>query len=429
MPEKPAMTRANLRWPLLTGKERSPPFKDHDDSWLARHWPDLLDCHFISPRPGEAACMADVAKMLDTGYACITTQPAADIVTEPRKLSEAELEAIKVWHEKKTAQLLEQRGDLYVAERNLASLARSHHDEAMEAHALTQQTTKDATVALKSHISEELAALRGPKATKRQQLVGKKVVARSPDHEMGEEVFEICQTFIDGQTQTAVCLLKAEGKPTLLREFSKLAISDKFVSESSEPVRVVVVSRPDESVLYHTGWRGSVVKTSSTTATVNFPYLGDGKIGNKTVAVRKEHLEILAADDVSQMPNKHPWVGESVKVQEGMGKIVHVAADQGQVKILLDNSKRKKFAFVESRGSSFDELFGASSPTTEVLQQPQAVPAQRTPEEAVAHADDAGIVSVADSDAESDVPALVPLPSGDGEPVAPAEPGRKRGAE
>ena len=40
--------------------------------------------------------MADVAKMLDTGYACITTQPAADIVTEPRKLSEAELEAIKL---------------------------------------------------------------------------------------------------------------------------------------------------------------------------------------------------------------------------------------------------------------------------------------------------------------------------------------------
>ena len=89
------MRRANIRRPLLTGKARSPPFKDHDDAWLAKHWPDLLHCHFMSPRPGEAACMTDVAKMMDTGHACVTAHPASEKAAAPRKLSDAELEAIK----------------------------------------------------------------------------------------------------------------------------------------------------------------------------------------------------------------------------------------------------------------------------------------------------------------------------------------------
>ena len=301
----------------------------------------------------------------------------------------------------------------------------------------TRQQVQSSMDAVKECIRDEIQKLStGPSISAgvrrtHQKLLGRKVIAAQPDAEMGDDTYEIShveeQTFPDGKKHT-VCLIKAEGRATLSRKFSNLSLSDPFAGNGLEQVRVVVKSRPDDSVFYHVGWRATVQKTLGLhEARVNFSYLRDGKIANKTIAVRKEHLEILAADDVSQMPNKHPWVGEPVKVDEGTGKIVHV--EQGRVKILLDNSKKKKFAFVESRGASFDELFGGS-PTTEVLEQPQAALEQQAADKAVPQADDSGrAVSVADSDAESDAPALIPLPSGDGEPVAPAEPKRKRGAE
>ena len=145
--------------------------------------------------------------------------------------------------------------------------------------------------------SEILSASRKT-AVKRpnQKLVGKKVVAASPDgpdHEMGEEIYEIShaeqQTFADGQKHT-VCLIKGpESKPTLSRPLSKLSICDEFVAKGGRPVRVLVISKPTENVLYHTGWRGVVETASSPNVKVNFPFLKMGKIAHTTVSVPRQH--------------------------------------------------------------------------------------------------------------------------------------------
>jgi hypothetical protein len=360
--------------------------------------------------------MADVAKMLDTGCACITTHPAVDIVTEPRKLSDQELETIKAWHDKKTAQLLEQRGDLYVAERNLATLARTHHDEAMHAHAVTQRATKDAAEALKVHISEELTLLR-PKPTKKEKLVGLQVKASGGDDvEMGDSTFEIChveaQTWADGEKHT-VCIIKAEGKPTLSREFSTLTIHDPFISrDAAQAVRVVVIPHDVEHAQFFAGWRGIVqaAKASAPSVKVNFPLLKMGKIVHAIMMVPRTALEVLVADDISMLPNTHPWLGRRVTtLQTGQaGEIVDV--NRGRVKIALEDSEPKKTAiFIESKGFSFEALFAVQPEAEEAAalpDPPQAKEAQpQLAAEAPPQIEHGGVASVADSDAESDHPA------------------------
>ena len=93
-------------------------------------------------------------------------------------------------------------------------------------------------------------------------LVGSKVVAAQPDEELGDVTFEIChvesQMWADGEKHT-VCLIRAEGKPSLSRAFSGLAIQDPLISrDARQPVRVVVFPHPVEHTQYHVGWRGVV---------------------------------------------------------------------------------------------------------------------------------------------------------------------------
>ena len=422
------MRRANLRGPLLTGKARSPPFKDHDDAWLVKHWPDLLDCHFMSPRPGEAACMTDVAKMLDTGHVCVTAHPASEKAAAPRKLSDAELEAIKAWHEEKTAQLLEQRGDIYVAERNLASLANSHHDQAMEAHASTQQATKDAAEALKVHISDELATLRRPKTQRKEKIVGLQVKAsRDDDAEMGAGVvWDVVhveqQTWTDGQMHKVV-LLKAEGQPNLLRDWSTVSLYDPFQARGPDPVRVTVISRPDQHAQYHIGWRGIVhlAKASAPNVKVNFPFLKMGKIAQMPMLVPRTALRILGDDDISMMPNRHPWLGRRVTVLETNqeGQVVDVD-NKGRVRFRVDG--RKGVLLIETKSSSFDALFSElPGAADQVSPDPTPIAEVEAPQQPQAAAQ-----SIADSDAESEGEALTP-----GKPVEsrsePIAPAAKRG--
>ena len=93
------------------------------------------------------------------------------------------------------------------------------------------------------------------------------------------------------------------------------------------------------------------------------------------------------------------------------------------------DSRRKRLVRDESRGASFDQLFSRSSSTAEVSKQQQAVLRQQAAEEVATNADGGFVLSVADSDGESDAPGSAPLPSGDAESAAPANPKRKRSAE
>jgi hypothetical protein len=270
------------------------------------------------------------------------------------------------------------------------------------------------------------------------KLVGKKVVAAEPDQEMGDVAFEVChaeeQTFPDGQKRT-VCLIKAEGKPTLSREFSKLSpVPDPFGAGSvDQPVRVLVVSTTGESagMRFHMGWRGTVTKVNpSGQVRVNFPYLGDGKVLSRQANVPREHLQILTEDDISMTPNQHPWVGQRVTVEQGSGEIVHVN-DQGKVKIRIaqGDSKRKKIVFVESRGATFEALFNSNASRAEAP--PEAVPKQQaTEEETEQNVEPREAISVADSDGESDGgPAPSRLHDSDDEPIASAAKRKKQGAQ
>ena len=352
----------------------------------------------------------------------------------PRKLTDDEVEDLRRRHDCLRAHMSEARKQRIVARVNAHTTEQSERvitASAGHSQNVIAELTKLVNAA-KSEIMEGGSGT-GSKLFFGHKIRGRKVKAAQPDTEMGDDIYDVVhveqQTFPDGQKHT-VCLIKAEGKVTLSREFCKLSLSDPFAGNGlEEQVRVVVVSMPpDNGLLYHVVWRGTVQRTrilgSPEACRVNFSYLREGKIANKTVVVSKEHLQILRPDQVSMEPNKHPWVGEVVRVDEGVGKIVHVT-EQGRVKILLD-SKRKRFAYVESRGASFDQLFSRSSAATEVSQQPQAAPAQQAAEEPVAHADVGPVLSVADSDAESDAPGPAPLPR---EQIVPAEPKRRRAAD
>ena len=197
---------------------------------------------------------------------------------------------------------------------------------------------------------------------------------------------------MDGEKHT-VCIIKAEGKPRLSREFSSLAIHDPLISrDATQSVRVLVVSTTGESagVRFHMGWRGTVTKASpSGQVRVSFPYLSQGKVLSRQVNVPRERLQILTDDDVSMAPNQHPWVGRSVTVQEGLGEVVRVT-DQGRVKIKVaqDGVRKKKIVVVESRGASFDELFNNSASPADAPSQAapmlQAAPILQPAEEEVA---------------------------------------------
>ena len=226
-----------------------------------------------------------------------------------------------------------------------------------------------------------------------------------------------------------VCIIKAQGKPTLSRECSKLsAVPDPFaVGSVDRPVRVLVVSTTGESagMRFHMGWRGTVTKVPpSGQVRVNLSYLGDGKALSRQVNVPREHLQILTDDDVSMAPNKHPWVGERVTVEEGSGEVVHVN-DQGRVKIKIaqDGSERNKVVVVE--GATFELLFNnRASPTAP----PPAAPVLQAAEDAEPHVEPREAIPVADSDAESDGgPAPPQLHDSDDEPIAPAARRKKKG--
>ena len=226
---------------------------------------------------------------------------------------------------------------------------------------MTQQATKNAADALKLHISEELTTLRRPKPAKKEKLVGLQVKALGDDDaEMGvgviwDVVHEEQQTWTDGQVHKVV-LLKAEGQPTLSREFSKVSLYDPFVASGRDPVRVSIISRPNETVQYFIGWRGTVAEASKQKAKVNFAHLTDGKIAHTNVSVPTQHLKILAPEDISMLPNQHPLIGKRCTVDpEGAGEIVHVAGRGSRVKVVLDGGERKG-VMVDFSNVSFEEM-------------------------------------------------------------------------
>ena len=63
--------------------------------------------------------------------------------TEGRTLAELEVHVIKQWYDAKDKKLVEERGELYVTERNLSSAARAYHEENQEAHATSHRKLDD----------------------------------------------------------------------------------------------------------------------------------------------------------------------------------------------------------------------------------------------------------------------------------------------
>ena len=273
-------------------------------------------------------------------------------------------------------------------------------------------------------------------------LVGSKVVATQPDEEMGDEVFEIChvevQTWVDDEKHT-VCIIKAEGKPNLSRELKSLAIHDPLISrDATQSVRVVVAPHQVEHTQYHIGWRGIVqaAKASAPNVKVNFPLLKMGKIVHVSMMVPRTALHVLGDDDVSMLPNTHPWLGRRVTtVQSGQtGEIVDVNS-KGRVKVALEGPEKKKMAiFVESKGISFEALFNvepkaeappalpdppqADEAAPQALQPPQPPqPPAMDVEPQVASREDPPL---ADSDAESEPPKGDDSDDDSSEPILPA---------
>jgi len=141
--------RQCLRFQIITNKSKHTG-KPLGETWMKEKWPELLEAHFVSKEPGEAACLQDCLTMLSTGKAKVTVStrgPRAKMDlgeeeqqgAEDRDLGDGEKLAIKMWYEKKDKQLTQERGDHYVTERNLSALARAYHEENKEAHAKTHQ--------------------------------------------------------------------------------------------------------------------------------------------------------------------------------------------------------------------------------------------------------------------------------------------------
>ena len=86
---------------------------------------------------------------------------------EARTLSELEVHVIKQWYESKDQKLVDERGELYVTERNLSSAARAYHEENKEDHARTRgavdkaaKDVLDAQVAMQATV-EDIASFLG----------------------------------------------------------------------------------------------------------------------------------------------------------------------------------------------------------------------------------------------------------------------------
>jgi len=135
--------RLNLRPELISGKSRNTG-KPLGEEPLKQKWPELLDAHYQCEVPGPSACLQDALHMITTGKVRITCPGAkAKEGEEPRTLSELEVHVIKQWYDAKDQKLVEERGELYVTERNLSSAARAYHEENQEAHATTHHKLDD----------------------------------------------------------------------------------------------------------------------------------------------------------------------------------------------------------------------------------------------------------------------------------------------
>jgi len=313
----------------------------------------------------------------------------------PRKLNDDEMEALQRRHESLRHQMIEARKQRISARVNAHTTEQS--DRVIAASANHSNGLVEAITAALTAAKSEIIGAQQPKpaawdngsmedlkecirmelkrtsegagrnaSAKRVggKLVGALVVAaQQPDSEMGDSIFEIShvesQTWADGAKHT-VCILKAEGKPSLSREFNRLSLFDPFVArETGQSVRVVVTSHDVKYAQYHHGWRGVVQPAIATARNrnvkVNFGYLKEGVVAQMSVSVPRKHLKILAADDISMNPNRHPWLARRVRTQTGqVGEIVHV--DRGRVKLVLDGAA-KRVLFIASKGFSFEALF------------------------------------------------------------------------
>jgi hypothetical protein len=146
--------RLNLRPQLESGKSRHTHSvylrkRCHSgeplgEGLLKKNWPELLDAHYQCEVPGPSACLQDALHMITTGKVRITCPGAKkEEGKEPRTLSELEVHVVKQWYDAKDKQLVVERGELYVTERNLSSAACAYHEENQEAHATTQHKLDD----------------------------------------------------------------------------------------------------------------------------------------------------------------------------------------------------------------------------------------------------------------------------------------------
>ena len=351
--------------------------------------------------------------------------------SKPRELTADEINALNRRRDSIRDQIIEARKQRISARVNEHTTAESNRVIAASANH-SQSVISEVTAAVDAAKSEILCAQ--AKAKQRSasgkrvhgRLLGATVVAAQPDSEMGDSTFKIChveaQTWADGEKHT-VCIVKAEGKPSLSRELSTLTIHDPFISrDAAQAVRVVVIPHDVEHAQFHVGWRGIVqaATASAPSVKVDFPLLKMGKIVHASMMVPRTSLRILGDDDVSMLPNTHPWLGRRVTTVQGgqAGEIVDVS-NKGRVKIALEGPEKKKAAiFVESKGSSFESLFTVEPRAKEEEQaaavpdqpqateaQPQAAPSQPLAADVqllVASREDARL---ADSDAESVQPA------------------------
>ena len=347
--------------------------------------------------------------------------------SKPRELTDEEINVLKRRRDSIRDQMIEARKQRISTRVNAHTTAESDRVIAASAdHSKSVITEVAAAVnAAKSEILGAQAKAKQRNASaKHGRLVGATVVAaQQPDSEMGDSIFEVChvetQTWADGEKHT-ICIIKAEGKPSLSRELSTLTTHDPFISrDAAQPVRVVVIPHDVEHPQFFVGWRGVVqaAAASAPSVKVNFPLLKMGKIVHVSMMVPRTALFVLGDDDVSMLPNTHPWLGRRVTtVQTGQtGEIVDVSS-RGRVRVALEGLEKKKTAvFIESKGSSFEALFTEEpraeeapvlpDPPQATEAQPQAAPSQPLVAEAPPHVEHRGVVSVADSDAESDHPA------------------------